>query len=583
MEPNYKDSHKRATFLFLAMFILLILSWVEDYLIDPYLQGASTYHKLITDPRNIALHLLFIAVQLALLAAVYFIFKKHQKMGRLLEASSLATKEEKARSDAIIAAIGDGINIVDTSLRVLYQNKVHMEMVGGDCAGKYCYQVYDKRDDVCPECPVMLTFRDGLIHKIEKQVKYRHDISDIEITASPLRNAAGEIIAGIEVVRDISNRKSAEKKLKKRTAAMEASIDGIAILNKDEEYIYMNQAHARLYGFDTAKELLGKSWRVLYDEKEIQRFENEVVPLMEEKGKWRGEALGRRIDGTTFPQELSLTTIDDIGVVCVIRDITERKLAEEEVRRLHNELQLHASALVATNRELEAFSYSLSHDLRTPLTQIYSATQTLQEVYRARFDETGVFLLNAIGNACENMEELIEAMLVLSQVARSEMHSEPANLSNFVQEIATELSLSDPQRQVEFSIIPDLVVSGDAKLLRVALQNLLENAWKFTRTVSPARIEFGVVEHDRKTFFVRDNGIGFEMKDADKLFKPFQRLQGAQEFFGTGIGLATVQRVIRRHGGDIWGEGAPGKGAVFYFTIAEHPPEVQDAKDPDDG
>lgn len=193
--------------------------------------------------------------------------------------------------------------------------------------------------------------------------------------------------------------------------------------------------------------------------------------------------------------------------------------------------------------------------------------------------------MNTIRKASENMEELIKAMLVLSQVTRSEMHPELTNLSNLVREVEAELRVTDPQRQAEFSIFPDLVVSGDVKLLRVALRNLLENAWKFTRTVSPAHIEFGVVEHDsgRRTFFVRDNGIGFDKNDADKLFTPFQRLPGAQEFSGTGIGLATVQRVIRRHGGEIWGEGAPGQGAVFYFTIAEHPPAVQAAKDPDDG
>ena len=214
------------------------------------------------------------------------------------------TQEEKAKSEAIIAAIGDGISILDTNLRIIYQNNVHMEMVGGNYAGNYCYQVYDGTNEICPECPVVLAIQDGLIHKSEKEVKYRHNVSNIEITASPLRNATGEIIAGIEVVRDISKRKSAEEKLKKRTAAVEASIDGIAILNGAGEYTYMNQAHARVYGYDTAEELLGKSWRVLYDEKEVQRFESDIVPLLEVKGTWRGEALGRRIDGSTFPQEI---------------------------------------------------------------------------------------------------------------------------------------------------------------------------------------------------------------------------------------------------------------------------------------
>jgi PAS domain S-box-containing protein len=584
MKSNYKAFYERSNYLFIAILILLILTWGLDYLFDSYYSGVSAYNKLFApEPLDIAVHLVFFALQLALLVAVYFIYKKHRKLQRLLEATIKVTKEEKAKSDAIIAAIGEGLCILDRNLKIIYQNKVHMDLVGGDLAGSYCYQVYDGSAGVCPECPVALALQDGLIHKSEKQVKNHPNISDIEITASPLRDAAGGIIAGIEVVRDISKRKSAEVKLKKRTAAMEASIDGIAIHNRAGEFIYLNQAHARIYGYDTPEELLGKSWHVLYDEKEIQRFENEILPLLAGKGKWRGEAIARRVDGSTFPQEISLTIIDDIGLICVVRDITERKLAEKKMKKLNNELKLRASALAAANHELEAFCYSLSHDLRTPLTQIYSATQALQEVYPDRLDETGVFLLDTIGKASLNIEELIEAMLVLSQVTRSEMHSKPTNLSNLAQEIAAELRTSDLQRHVKFSIIPDLVVSGDVKLLRVALRNLLENAWKFTRMVDHALIEFGVIGNDGKTYFVRDNGIGFDMKDADKLFKPFQRLPGAREFFGTGIGLATVQRVIHLHGGEIWGEGTPGKGAAFFFTLAENHLAVQDARDQDAG
>jgi PAS domain S-box-containing protein len=564
MELNFRDLSKKSKRLFYACFILLMFTFFMDYSIDLIRPAGISSHLFIP------LHLLLFAIQSIILLAVYQIYRMHRKMDAQYDIALLATKEEKAKSEAIIAAIGDGISIIDTDYRVVYQNQVHKEMMGGDYRGEYCYRVYDGLDQVCPECPVALCFEDGLIHKREKRVISDGAATDVEVTASPLRDAAGKIVAGIEVFRDVSTRKAAEKNLKERVAAMEASIDGIAVLNEAEEYIFVNQAHARIYGYDSPAELMGKTWRIFYEGKEIERFETSIMPLLAKTGKWRGEAVGRKTDGSFFPQELSLTTINNHGVICIVRDITERKRVEEEVRTLNTDLQLRASALATANRELEAFSYSLSHDLRTPLTQIYMASQNMQEMYLSKLDDTGDFLLKTINKSCENMEELIEAILELSKVTRSEVHLAMTNISGLVQEIAAELALSDPQRQVEFSIAPDIVVYADAKLLRVVLSNLLGNAWKFTRSVFPAHITFGVVEGEKKTCFVSDNGVGFDMKDAGKLFEPFQRLPGSQEYFGTGIGLATVQRVIHRHGGEIWGEGTPGKGAIFYFTLAEH-------------
>ena len=260
---------------------------------------------------------------------------------------------------------------------------------------------------------------------------------------------------------------------------------------------------------------------------------------------------------------LEVNTSDEIGEL-----VGDFNLMKTEIRKLKESLEQRAEELSATNQELEAFSYSLSHDIRQPLTRISLAAQLLEDEFSAKLDENGRFLVENIREAGEGMAELIKAMLVLSRISQSDMIRQEVDLGELVKYITTELQLQEPERTVELVMPPSLVAKGDEQLLKVALKNLLENAWKFTRTVPQPRIEIGVMDHDGKAvFFVRDNGAGFDMKDADKLFKPFQRLSNADEIPGTGIGLAIVQRIIHRHGGEIWGAGEPGKGATFFFTL----------------
>jgi PAS domain S-box-containing protein len=349
--------------------------------------------------------------------------------------------------------------------------------------------------------------------------------------------------------------------LVKYQAGMDASVDGIAILNNGYECVYVNSSHARLYGYDSHTELTGKPWRLFYGDDEIRRFEEEIFPVILKQGVWRGEAVGRKRDGSVFPQEISLTKMNGKGIVCIVRDITNHKNFEEELERKARELS-------AANKELEAFSYSLTHDMRSYITRSSSAAQILQGSYQATLDENGQCLVNMICKANQDMEALVKDMLVLSRLSRSEIRREKADLGELARGVAEELRLAEPGRSVELVVAPGLVAECDSHLVKIALDNLLGNAWKYTRKIPDARVEVGMVAHDgRKAFFVRDNGMGFDMKDADRLFKPFQRLQNAKEFPGTGIGLATVQRIILRHGGEVWGEGEPGKGATFYFTL----------------
>jgi DNA-binding response OmpR family regulator len=258
----------------------------------------------------------------------------------------------------------------------------------------------------------------------------------------------------------------------------------------------------------------------------------------------------------------------------LIREELLRKDLDAAQARADREIAQARAVLVdeleAKNRESEAFSYAVSHDLRAPLRAIDGFSDALISQYRDLLDDKGKHYLRRIHEGSLRMGQLIEDLLDLSRITRRALSRERVNLSDLALEIASELRAEHPQRQVEFAIAPDLAAVGDRHLLRIALQNLAANAWKFTGKCQCARIEFGVRQQDgERVYFVRDNGVGFDMAYADKLFTPFQRLHGAQEFPGTGIGLATVQRIVIRHGGRVWAEAAVGKGATFSFTLRE--------------
>lgn len=246
-------------------------------------------------------------------------------------------------------------------------------------------------------------------------------------------------------------------------------------------------------------------------------------------------------------------------------DITDRKQAEEQIRQ-------YAAQLEVSNRELEAFAYSVSHDLRAPLRAIDGFSKALLEDYGDTFDEDGKDYFDRIRKNVTRMGMLIDDLLSLSRVSRTEIRYTTVNLSTLAQEVVSDLQASDPQRSVDWVIVPEAIVSADATLMRVVLTNLLQNAWKFTSHHPTARIEFGLIaQAEQPTYFVRDDGAGFDMAFSKMLFGVFQRLHNTNEFPGTGIGLATVQRSIHRHGGRIWAEGAVEQGATFYFTIPPIP------------
>jgi PAS domain S-box-containing protein len=383
--------------------------------------------------------------------------------------------------------------------------------------------------------------------------------------------------------RDITTRKRAEESLRqseeKYRTLLESVQEGYFEIDLAGNYTFFNDSLCRIYGY-SKEELMGMNYR-LYTDKEtrtngFQEF-NKVYNTGEPLKGFTWPIIGK--DGTKRYVETSASLLKDssgkpIGFRGILHDITARKRAEEELKKYREQLEglVHERTikLEASNKELEAFSYSISHDLRAPLRAIDGFSQALLEDCEDKLDIQGKDYLIRIRAATQRMSTLIEDLLNLSRITRSEMSMEKVNLTRIVRSVINELQNSQPQRHVKIRIANGLEDIADSRLISIALENLLSNAWKFTAKQSEALIEFGSTREGSKIiYFIRDNGAGFEMTYMDKLFAPFQRLHTIDEYPGTGIGLATVRRIIHRHGGKVWAEGQTGKGATFYFSINE--------------
>ena len=355
-------------------------------------------------------------------------------------------------------------------------------------------------------------------------------------------------------------------------AVAETATDAIVSADSHGNITYINRGGERLFGW-TAAELTGRPLTVLVPERfrlsSRRGLLRHANPGSGQRASSTVELLGLRKDGNEFPVELSLARWDEPDgtfFTAIIRDITDRKQRDAELREINAQLQ-------AANNELQAFSYSVSHDLRAPLRRIEGFAEILAQDYPTALDERGRDCLERIRAASQRMTEQIDAMLMLSRVTGEEMRREVVDITALARSVAKDLQRTQPNRDVEFEVEPGLVAVGDGSLVRLVLENLIGNSWKFTgKTVKP-RIEVGVSDSgDRTGFFVRDNGAGFDMRYADKLFGAFQRLHTEEEFPGTGIGLPTVQRIVRRHGGNVWAEAEVDGGATFYFTLTSDAP-----------
>ncbi|MEW5849084.1 MAG: PAS domain S-box protein [Myxococcota bacterium] len=402
------------------------------------------------------------------------------------------------------------------------------------------------------------------------------------VVLTALRDAAGAPVGYSMLCLDMTERRRMEEIIlesEARFRSLVESAEGYAIfmLDADGRIQSWNSGAERNHGY-TAAEVKGQPLGILYPRGE-DGTDPAAAALARARAEGRHEEEGLRLrkNGQPFYASVVISAVHDEegklrGFSYVARDITERKQSEERLRKLAETLEKRVAErttqLEDINRELEAFSYSVSHDLRAPLRSIDGFGQALLEDYADKLDEQGKHYLQRMRAASQRMGELIDDLLRLSRLTRSELQRQRVDLSVMAQSIAAELQRREPWRDVRFIIEENLCTWGDPRLLRVALENLFSNSWKFTAKHAHSTIEFGTTDYDGvPCYFVRDDGAGFDMAHASKLFGAFQRLHSPSEFEGTGIGLATVQRIIRRHGGRIWAEGAVEQGATFYFTL----------------
>ena len=412
-------------------------------------------------------------------------------------------------------------------------------------------------------------------------------IVDVSVSASRFNDHEGQPAGLLVILCDITERKLARQALlesEERYRRLVEQLPDATTVHQDGRVVFANPAAAVLLGAGTTEELIGVAvmdFLLPQDREKTSRQlvrvvrDGSVIPLTEQEIV--------RLDGQTMFAEISTIPFAFEGapaLLTVARDVTKRKQAEAEIRRLNEELEQRVlertAQLAAANKELEAFAYSVSHDLRAPLRSIDGFSQVLLEDYRHQLDAEAQSHLDRVRAAAQRMAQLIDDLLKLSRATRSEMRREEVDLSAMASNVARDLQKDEPERQATFVIHANMTAKGDSRLLQVVVENLLGNAWKFTAKREQALIEFGQLPHpvpggnDQKkklVYFIRDNGAGFDMTYADKLFGAFQRLHATHEFAGTGIGLATVQRILQRHCGSIWAEGAVDHGATFYFTL----------------
>lgn len=384
----------------------------------------------------------------------------------------------------------------------------------------------------------------------------------------PLRNADKEITGALALIVDITERKQGEELLE-RARVLDQVQDAIVAVDNHQIIRYANEAVFRQYELDPATPIVGTKLGTHYQYEWISDTqEQEAYDSLETTGIWKGinthiTSKGNRLWVESIVSSVMSRSGKRLGLVAVMRDTTQRKRIEDECHKTAQDLE-------AVNKELETFSYSVTHDLRGPLNTIGMFAEILLEDYSDRLDDQGTHYLQRVRGGVEKMGRIIEDTMTLSRIGRQEIKPQDFDISARVRAYLQELSETSPQRIVEISIEDDIHCYADPRLISLALENLLRNAWKFTSKKEHARIAFGAIGKGKKvTYFVRDNGAGFPMEYAEELFTPFKRLHAESEFSGTGVGLAIVQRVISRHGGRIWAESAEGKGASFYFTLGQ--------------
>lgn len=390
----------------------------------------------------------------------------------------------------------------------------------------------------------------------------------VEISLSPVQMPDDLVV--VAAIRDITDRKKAEEKFK---GLLESAPDAMVIVNPEGKIALINAQTERIFLYSRA-ELIGEEVEILIPRRFTKHYHYRSEYFNDPHVRAMGKGLklfGKRKDQTEFPVEVSLSplrTDEGLLVLAAIRDVTDRKEDEERIFRLNEELKLNLQQLEASNEDLSSFSYSVSHDLRAPLRAIHGYAKILSEEHLLKTDDQGRQLMEYIMQNAQRMGQLIDDLLAFSKIGRKELFKRTINSKALASLTLEELTKTFQMHNVR-AVIHDLpTIEADASLLKQVFVNLIGNALKYSRLSESPRVEIGSYSvSNGVVIFVKDNGVGFDMRYYDKLFGVFQRLHSSHEFEGTGVGLALVHRIILRHGGSVWAESELGKGATFYFQL----------------
>jgi len=500
----------------------------------------------------------------------------------------LVLSERKFRD--LVENVGAMIFRVDRDNRFVFVNRYGLEFLGyaeDELLGKPLFGtvfplVDSEGTDYVKDSERLFRGPPAAVVREVECIKRSGERAWISLSIAAQHDAAGGFDGILAIGTDISELRRARQALLESDRRIISFLDSMAlggfVLDSAGHPYYMNKSAEQILGKGLDKSVSLERLAEAYGLYEVGTGRLYPVPKMPMLRALRGmvavaeDMEVRRADGAVLVRVTSSPVIDRRGEVIysvsVIEDVTERKRTEERIAQLNEDLRRRQAELEAANMELEAFSYSVSHDLRAPLRAIDGFCHAVIDDYGDRLDATGRDYLQRVRRATQHMGELIDDLLNLSRVTRAGISIQDVDLSAIAHEVIDELQAQAPDRKVEWVIQEGLRDRADERLMRIALANLLGNAWKFTRRQPGPRIEFGRrTQHGEAAYFVRDNGAGFDMSFAGKLFMPFQRLHRTDEFEGTGIGLATVWRIVKKHGGRAWAEGEVGKGATFYFTL----------------